>query len=414
VPCPLEAVIATNKLALRPSREPDHAAECKALTALAAALASDPDTLLMTLAETVMQLCRADSGGVSILESGPDGEVFRWRAIAGKAAQWIGGTIRRAESPCALVIDDDAVFLFDRPDRHFGPYEGIDILTVESLLVPFHVGRKAMGTVWALSHRDDCRFDAEDARLLTSISGFASAAYQLHEALVASKLNETARDDLLRRVTTAQEEERRRVARDLHDQTGQLLTALALAVKAAEADDRLAGARDALTDIRRLADDLGRQVHDLAVQLRPSALDDLGLAAALEEHLARWGARSSVKTDLETAGLGSTRLPPLVETVLYRVVQECLTNVVKHARATRVSVVVERHDGHAIAIVEDDGAGFDSDPMTRLPRTASIGLLGMRERVTLAGGRLDVEAVPGQGTTVIARIPLSTARGGDS
>jgi PAS domain S-box-containing protein len=224
----------------------------------------------------------------------------------------------------------------------------------------------------------------------------------LAAALASLEAEAARRADLARRLATAQEDERRRVARDLHDQTGQLLAGLALAVRAAETAGPLPpAAGERLAEVRRIADDLGRQVHALAVRLRPTALDDVGLEAALGQLVREWAARAGVPIDFETAGLAD-RLPAEAETVLYRVVQEALTNVAKHARATRVSVVVSRHAGTATAAVEDDGVGFDPEAAG----AGRLGLVGMRERVTLAGGELDVESAPGAGTTIIARLPI--------
>jgi signal transduction histidine kinase len=219
-----------------------------------------------------------------------------------------------------------------------------------------------------------------------------------------------ARDDLRRRLVTAQEDERRRVARELHDSVGQLLTGLALAFKAVAAAGHLPPLIAAkLTEAKRVADALGKEVHALAVRLRPTALDDLGLDAALRQLVADWSVQTGVPVDFQTAGLNGGRLPSESETVLYRVVQEALTNVARHARAGAVSVVVTRLDGMASTVVEDDGAGFDPDAAGR----GRLGLLGMRERVELAGGELNVESTPGAGTAVIARIPVADAGRGN-
>jgi DNA-binding CsgD family transcriptional regulator len=197
----LDSVLTTAKLAERSSRPPDILAECKALAVLANALARGPQEILGRLAETALQLCQADSGGISMLERSPSGDVFRWRAIAGTVAEQIGGTIPRAASPCGIVIERDTVVLFDRPERHFATLAGFKSPFVEVLLAPFHVNGVAVGTVWAISHREERRFDAEDARLLTSICEFASAAYQIDGAAVTPSLDEVARADLLERLS---------------------------------------------------------------------------------------------------------------------------------------------------------------------------------------------------------------------
>lgn len=208
---------------------------------------------------------------------------------------------------------------------------------------------------------------------------------------------------LVRRLSTVQEDERRRVSRDLHDSVGQLVAALALAFNAVEESGELpAAAADRLAEARSLVTALSKEMHELAVRLRPTSLDDLGLEPALGDLVAKWSSRTGVRADFQAGGLGAGRLPPEVETTLYRVVQEALTNVSRHAGAGLVSVVVTRPDGHATAVIEDDGAGFDpsADPAGRL------GLLGMRERVELVGGELVVESSRGSGTTVRVRVPI--------
>jgi signal transduction histidine kinase len=152
-----------------------------------------------------------------------------------------------------------------------------------------------------------------------------------------------------------------------------------------------------------VAEALGRAAHELSVRLRPTVLDDLGLQAALRQHLEDWSARTGVATQFQPALPDDRRYHADVETTIYRVVLEALTNVVKHAGARTVSVVIEQHDGLAIAMVEDDGVGFDPEAAA----SGRLGLLGMRERVALAGGTLEVESSSGSGTTVIARVPLT-------
>ena len=161
------------------------------------------------------------------------------------------------------------------------------------------------------------------------------------------------------------------------------------------------GPPHAWLDVQRAAEELGREVHGLAVRLRPTALDDLGLHAALGQLLSEWSARTHVEVDCHLSDLQAARLPPDFETTLYRVVQEALTNVARHSRATRASVVVQRMNGAVVAVVEDDGIGFD----VKASSCGRIGLLGLTERVTLAGGELDIESSRGKGTTLIARIP---------
>ena len=212
------------------------------------------------------------------------------------------------------------------------------------------------------------------------------------------------RRDLARRLATAQEDERRRVSRDLHDSVGQLMAGLSLALKSVEAAGELPPASAArLAEARRVLDALGREVHGLAVRLRPTVLDDVGLEPALGQLVSDWSERTEIEAAFQASAIGPERLAPEVETAIYRIVQEALTNVAKHAKASAVSVVLSRSDGHVTVVVEDDGVGFvpDAAPKGRL------GLLGMRERTALVGGELDVESSPGGGTAVRVRILAS-------
>jgi signal transduction histidine kinase len=213
---------------------------------------------------------------------------------------------------------------------------------------------------------------------------------------------------LLRRLVTAQEEERQRISRELHDQLGQYLSALMLRLKTLEplADGR-EGARACLRHVEELSAKLADEVHHLAWELRPAALDDLGLHTVLQNYTERWSERSGVVADFHGGGLERRRLPPEVETTAYRVVQESLTNVLKHAGARRVSVIVERRRDELLVIVEDDGRGFEVEEVSIAARPGrGLGLLGMRERVALVGGSFSIEASPDGGTTVRARIPV--------
>lgn len=155
-----------------------------------------------------------------------------------------------------------------------------------------------------------------------------------------------------------------------------------------------------------IAETVGKEVHDLALKLRPTALDDLGLVHALAYYLEQWSTRSGVAVEFNGAKPDAPRFPPAVETTIYRLVQEALTNVAKHAQALRVAVAVERCTDHVLVMVEDDGKGFDVENTARNEGSNRLGLRGMRERAALCGGTLNIESRPDGGTTVFARIPL--------
>ncbi|MDI3287148.1 GAF domain-containing protein [Polyangium sp. 15x6] len=164
------------ELARRPSRPPDHAAENHALVELAKALTGEPEAILPKLAELALSLCQADSAGVSVIERVGDQEIFRWRAIAGAHAHYLGGVMHRFESPCGIVVARDAALLVRDPARHIVGGTEFDPAIVEALTVPFHDCDKPIGTVWALTCDEHRKFDREDARILTSLSRFAASA----------------------------------------------------------------------------------------------------------------------------------------------------------------------------------------------------------------------------------------------
>ena len=277
----------------------------------------------------------------------------------------------------------------------------------EALLVAGLKQHELMEASESLKSQLNESHDRLEGRVAERTVELAEANALLRAEIGTREAAEGDRRDLLRRLGTAQEDERRRISRELHDQMGQHLTALSLGLKVAKDETpNPSPARDRLQSLQSLTGVIGREIHDLALELRPTALDDLGLRAALANYAEVWSERSGVEVDYHTTGLDGGRLPPQVETALYRVVQESLTNVIKHARARRVSVVLLRSADYASAVVEDDGCGFDPDSGPNTILGNRLGLLGMQERTTLLGGSLTVESVPGRGTTVIARVPF--------
>ena len=188
---------------------------------------------------------------------------------------------------------------------------------------------------------------------------------------------------------------------------GQYLTALTLGLQSIKtAHEFPSQIQPRVSQLQQLTNELLQEVHRLARNLRPAALDDLGLHRALRQYVEEWSHHAGVVVDFHSPDFVAKRLPPHIETTLYRVAQEALTNVLKHAQAHRVSVLLERRGDQALAIVEDDGSGFDVEAVTNAPDAQRrLGLLGMQERVALVGGTLMIESTPGAGTTVFVRIP---------
>jgi two-component system sensor histidine kinase UhpB len=235
----------------------------------------------------------------------------------------------------------------------------------------------------------------------------AGLIYGVAADIEPRKAAEAERGELLRRLSEAQENEQRRIARELHDQVGQTVTGLSLGLKSLE---RLLG-NGAQGDVGRhvqwlqsLAGEIGRDIHRAAVDLRPTALDDVGLREALATLLRQWTLRHDIRSDFQVLG-DSVRLPAAVETAIYRIVQEALTNVLKHAQASTVSVSLEQRTEEVRVIIEDDGVGFDGEADPGPSAKPRLGLSGIRERLSLLRGSLTLETSPVSGTTLYVRIP---------
>jgi signal transduction histidine kinase len=281
-----------------------------------------------------------------------------------------------------------------------------------ALLLGMTIGRRVAGAITTLAGYAE--LVGRGGRIVphdTGIKETDQVAQSL--ALAGERLQQSAQERaiLLDRTVTAQEQERKRLARELHDSLGQYLTALRLGFNAIEplcATNH--GAQRRLTELKNLAGELGRELNRMAWELRPRALDDLGLRRAVTQFLEVWAERSGLSIDLEI-NLDDRRLPQAVETALFRVLQEAITNVVKHSGADRVSVILDATDDQIRLIVEDDGRGFDQDGGgEQLTLGGRLGLLGVRERIAQLGGSLEVESGVKGGTTIYVRIPLM--RGG--
>ncbi len=215
---------------------------------------------------------------------------------------------------------------------------------------------------------------------------------------------------LSRRLVELQEDERRALSRDLHDASGQSIIALKLGLGALNREEGISeAARARVDDLLGLADGVSEDLHRLAVNLRPSSLDRYGLVPGLEQLLNEFRKQTGLQVDFLAEGMEEERLPPAIETALYRIVQEATTNCARYAAAGSVSVLLRR-DGSAVQlIVEDDGRGFDVEAALRRGR---LGLLGMRERAQMLGGTLEIESTPGQGAAIYANLPIDEGHAG--
>ncbi|MEA4906162.1 MAG: PAS domain S-box protein [Chloroflexi bacterium] len=219
--------------------------------------------------------------------------------------------------------------------------------------------------------------------------------------------SERERKDLLHRLVGMQEDERKRISLELHDQMGQSLTALLLGFESLKHDvDHNNEARGKIEKLQRLTNELGRSIHELSLDLHPSALEDLGLNKALYNYIEEWSERSRVEVDMQTNLEYPEGLPQTLSTTIYRIVLEALTNIARHANAKRVSVILDRRSSHMLTIIEDDGCGFEVDEVLSQSSGRHLGLVGMKERAEMVGGKFTIETMPGKGTTIFLRIPL--------
>ncbi len=220
---------------------------------------------------------------------------------------------------------------------------------------------------------------------------------------------EAQRSQLLQRLIGAQEDERKRIARELHDEAGSALTSLLVGLRLLETEACVAdGLSERIAELRETCAHTLEGLRRLSAELRPSALDRLGLVPALEQMAADHGRRWGTAVHFQAVGLDEIVLPAEVASSLYRIVQEALTNVARHAQARTVGVLLERRPDAVVLIVEDDGRGFDPHAPAG-DEGVHLGLLGIRERAALLGGRLTIESAPGQGTTLFVEIPCAAA-----
>ena len=370
------------------------ARQLESLEEITAAMLSDiePGRLLHLIVERMSELI--DARFVAILTQVGEGWLEIAAAHGEGEADLVGHRLSIERSKSGRVFREGTSVrvdsVIDDPDvdpelmRRVGARAG--------LWTPLTLRDKSIGVLMSLDRRQfDPRFSDADLRLAQRFAARAAVAVDLSDRVARVTVQ---------RILGGQEQERRRLSRELHDETGQALTSILLGLKSlgeARDTDRFAAA---LADLRELVTVTLQDVRRLAVELRPKALDDFGLAPALDRLISNFEEQTGIDTQLE-ARLPEDRLPSEVETVLYRVVQEALTNIVKHAQAQHVSVVLQTRPGKVTAVIEDDGRGF----LANEEEGDGLGLIGMRERAGLVDGRLEIESST-SGTTIVVEVPL--------
>jgi signal transduction histidine kinase len=268
--------------------------------------------------------------------------------------------------------------------------------------VPLHFKDERVGVIQAVDVEPDY-FNADHLAQLEPLAASAVIAIENARLFEEVRLTREQLRALSRSLVGIQEAERAAVARELHDEAGQSLSYLLLALGILK---REAGDAEAVHSraemLEEMIDSLLENLHRMAARLRPAALEHLGLIPALEQYVETFINQSGIPTQFEVVALKDERLSPELETALYRVVQEALTNVTRHAEATHVDVLLELRGDQVVLIVEDNGVGFDVETATEEGR---LGLVGMRERAQMLGGTWMMESTPGKGTTIVVEVP---------
>jgi PAS domain S-box-containing protein len=571
---PLESILCTEELRRRPSRRPDYERESRALVSLARALADSPRTILQTLADTMLEVFAAGSTGISLLTKEDGGKRFYWPAIAGMWKQHIGGGTPRDFGPCGDVLDRNTTLLFGHLEQRYTYFQPVTPSVQEALLIPFYVNGNAVGTIWAVSHDQQRKFDREDERLMKSLGLFASSAYQILESLdvltiqaseslkaeraagllaaiidssddaIISKsldgiitswnagaerlfgytakeaigqnitliipverrdeevmilerlrrgeridhfetvrfrkdgtnleisltispvkdakgivvgASKIARDitdkkrveqalqaseerlrvlanglenqvrvrthqleqgnaeilqqsEQLREFSTrlqqTQDDERRRIARDLHDSAGQVVAALGMQLASITQHAVKPQVRKAAQESLEMVRQLSKEIRTVSYLLHPPLLDENGLPGAIQWYIQGLVERSGLKIEL-LIPKDFGRLPDDVEVAIFRIVQECLTNIHRHSGSETATIRLS-NDGNDVSLeIQDEGKGISAEKLTDIQAQRSgVGIAGMRERVRHLNGVLNIQS-NSDGTKVSVTLPIA-------
>jgi PAS domain S-box-containing protein len=234
-------------------------------------------------------------------------------------------------------------------------------------------------------------------------SNLGEANKVLKFEMVAQKRNDILRLRFMERIVEKQEDERKRIARDIHDHLGQEMTALSLQLQfVKEQYGKGAELTKQIEKVQEMAQGIDSTIDFLAWELRPAALEELGLEAAINNFAREWSRQFKIPADVHSKVSFKKRLVPVVEVNLYRITQEALNNIAKHAQAKNASVLLKEIDYKVVLIIEDDGVGFNVEEAAR---KEGLGLIGMGERAALLNGEIEIESSIGNGTTIYARVP---------
>lgn len=392
----------------------ERARQLLALNTIASTLSQslDLDRILGDALDKVLELMGGNIGGVLLLDEKT--QTLSYRVSRGLSPEFVRGikALKLGEGIAGMVAQLGEPIVVDDISRD--PRVTRPVVFAEGLRafasVPVRSKDEVVG-VMNITSRTPRHFSAQDMQLLTAIGSQIGVAIENARLYDEVQRAEKTRGELLRQIISAQEEERKRIARELHDETGQALSTLLVSLEALAAslpkgpESDLIKAR--LEGVKSLVAASLSELRKLVFDLRPSMLDDLGLVVALQAYSERRLGQSGVEVHVETIG-AERRLPSQIEVALFRIVQEAMANIAQHADAESASISLEFKDKSVAVHVEDDGKGFDvAGVLASAGVKDKLGLLGMRERAKLMGGTLTIESRPGAGTEVHIEIPVN-------
>ncbi len=382
-------------------------AETLRVSALALTQSLDLDEVIHTLLKHIRSLVRADTASIFFREGG---SIWSVRAVDGfetgaNPQKMLSIALDGKSSALVqrLTAAQESVLIPDtRAEADWVIFPGMESIR-NYVGVPMFSEDQMMGFV-GLGKTMPGHFTEAHIQWAEALVGHAAIAIQNAWLFEQVRAGRERLQFLSRRLVEVQESERRYIARELHDQAGQSLSSLLLGLGQLERDcSRPADTREHIKKLKVLTNDTLEELHRLAVNLRPASLDHLGLVPALDQLIKSFVGESNLQVHFKGVGFDENdRLPADVETTLYRIVQEALTNTLRHSKASHADVILERREDSILMIVEDNGIGFN----TELPRPdRQMGLLGIQERAEMLGGNLTIESVQNRGTTLVVEVP---------
>jgi signal transduction histidine kinase len=384
----------------------------EALQALTHVFTEAPQAVLQKLVDIAVEFCGADSAGISLED--PDAKKFRWVVISGSFSQYVNGTTPRFFSPCGTCLSTG------RPQHYRLTKPYYDFLGVaaepitDGMLIPWS-SDKSKGTIWAVSHGSRETFTPDDFKLLNTLANFVSISVRLTER---EQLLQRSRDDLESQVDQrtaslrllsadlmrVQDEERRKIARELHDSLGQYLVALKMNLARLEGPSP--NDLQVVADSDDLIDRCLSETRTISHLLHPPLLDETGLPSAAKWYVEGFSKRSGIEVSLHIDDHVG-RMPQENETALFRLLQESLNNVHRHSGSKKVDIAIWLDGGKALVTIRDYGCGFSLQQLQDVRNDSSrgVGLTGLRERIAVLGGSLEVISVE-PGSLIKVTLPL--------